>query len=56
MQFFNTEPQLGSVIPGITIALEEARANGGEVDAELIMGTKNALMGPCLLYTSSDRG
>ncbi|MFR5600682.1 MAG: PTS system mannose/fructose/sorbose family transporter subunit IID, partial [Holdemania filiformis] len=31
MQFFNTEPQLGSVIPGITIALEEARANGGEV-------------------------
>ena len=22
MQFFNTEPQLGSVIPGITIALE----------------------------------
>ena len=46
MQFFNTEPQLGSVIPGITIALEEARANGGEVDAELIMGTKNALMGP----------
>lgn len=39
MQFFNTEPQLGSVIPGITIALEEARANGGEVNAvSLSMG------------------
>lgn len=46
MQFFNTEPQLGSVIPGITLALEEARANGESIDTELILGTKNALMGP----------
>lgn len=46
MQFFNTEPQLGSVIPGITLALEEARANGENVDTNLILGTKNALMGP----------
>ncbi len=46
MQFFNTEPQLGSMIPGITLALEEARANGEGVDTELILGTKNALMGP----------
>ena len=45
MQFFNTEPQLGSIIPGITLALEEGRANH-EVDTNLILSTKNALMGP----------
>ncbi len=46
MQFFNTEPQLGSLIPGVTIAMEEARASGEEVSEELIVNTKNALMGP----------
>lgn len=46
MQFFNTEPQLGALIPGITIAMEEARASGEEVSADLIVSTKNALMGP----------
>lgn len=46
MQFFNTEPQLGALIPGITIAMEEARAAGEDVSEELIVNTKNALMGP----------
>lgn len=46
MQFFNTESQLGALIPGITIAMEEARASGEEVGEELIVNTKNALMGP----------
>ncbi|EXG86839.1 PTS system protein IID component, Man family [Clostridium sp. ASBs410] len=46
MQFFNTEPQLGALIPGITIAMEEARAMGEDVSEELIVNTKNALMGP----------
>lgn len=46
MQFFNTEPQLGALIPGITIAMEEARAKGEDVSEELIVNTKNALMGP----------
>jgi len=46
MQFYNTEPQLGALIPGITIAMEEARAQGEEVSEELITNTKNALMGP----------
>lgn len=46
MQFFNTEPQLGAVIPGITIAMEEAMANGENVDEDMITSTKNALMGP----------
>lgn len=46
MQFFNTEPNLGSIIPGITIALEEQRANGKPISDDLITSTKNALMGP----------
>ena len=46
MQFYNTEPQLGALIPGITIAMEESRAKGENVSEELIVNTKNALMGP----------
>ena len=37
--FFNTEPQLGTVIVGMTAGLEESRANGDEeVDDETING------------------
>lgn len=46
MVFFNTHPELGSVIPGIAIALEEERANDPSFDTEIINSTKNALMGP----------
>ena len=44
--FFNTEPQIGSVIVGITAGLEEARANGDDVDDETINGLRAGLMGP----------
>lgn len=45
--FFNTEPQLGSVVVGITAGLEEARANGEDgVDEETINGLRAGLMGP----------
>ena len=45
--FFNTEPQLGTVIVGMTAGLEEARANGTEdVDDETINGLRAGLMGP----------
>lgn len=45
--FFNTEPQLGTVVVGITAGLEEARANGQEdVDEEMINGLRAGLMGP----------
>lgn len=45
--FFNTEPQLGAVIVGITAGLEEARAAGTEdVDDEAINGLRAGLMGP----------
>lgn len=39
--FFNTEPQIGAMIVGVTVGLEEARANG-----ETINGIRAGLMGP----------
>ena len=45
--FFNTEPQIGSIVVGITAGLEEARANGAEeIDDEMINGIRAGLMGP----------
>ncbi|WP_102401429.1 PTS system mannose/fructose/sorbose family transporter subunit IID [Haloimpatiens massiliensis] len=44
--FYNTEPQLGSVINGIVCGLEEERANGTDIDDEVINGIKIGLMGP----------
>nr|WP_319488924.1 PTS system mannose/fructose/sorbose family transporter subunit IID [uncultured Caproiciproducens sp.] len=43
---FNVEPQLGSIIPGVTAALEEQRANGADLDDDTINTIKVALMGP----------
>ena len=45
--FFNTEPQVGSVVVGITASLEEAKANGADdINAETINGLRAGLMGP----------
>lgn len=45
--FFNTEPQLGTIIVGVTAGLEEARAAGADdVDDEAINGLRAGLMGP----------
>ena len=44
--FFNTEPQLGALVVGITAGVEEARANGDAVDGETINGMRAGLMGP----------
>ena len=44
--FFNTAPQLGALVVGITAGLEEARANGDAVDGETINGMRAGLMGP----------
>lgn len=47
MIFFNTEPSyMGTVIHGITAAMEEKRANGGEISADDIISVRSALMGP----------
>jgi PTS system mannose-specific IID component len=44
--FFNTHPYLASPIIGVTLALEEDKANGVEVDDEAIQGVKVGMMGP----------
>lgn len=44
--FFNTEPQLGAVVVGVTVGLEEARANNEGVDGDTINGLRAGLMGP----------
>lgn len=44
--FFNTEPQIGTVVVGMTAGLEEAKANGGDLDGEMINGIRAGLMGP----------
>lgn len=44
--FYCTEPQLGSIINGIVCGLEEEKANGVEIDDEMINSIKLGLMGP----------
>ncbi len=45
--FFNTEPSwMGTVVHGITAAMEEKRANGEEITADEIISVRSALMGP----------
>lgn len=44
--FFNTNANWGCLIHGTVLAMEEQRANGAEIPAEVITGVKNGLMGP----------
>ena len=44
--FFNTEPNVGGIIHGAVIAMEEQRANGADIDDEAINSVKSGLMGP----------
>ncbi|KRM05825.1 PTS family mannose fructose sorbose porter component IID [Liquorilactobacillus ghanensis DSM 18630] len=46
MEFFNTHPYLASPVIGVTLALEEDRANGAPVDDVAIQGVKVGMMGP----------
>lgn len=46
LNFFNTEGIWGSIIFGVTIALEEQKANGENIPDEAINGLKTGLMGP----------
>lgn len=44
--FYNTEPQIGSVVNGIAVSLEEEKALGADVPDDLPVTVKTALMGP----------
>lgn len=46
LEFFNTQPYVGAPILGVTLALEEDRANGAPVDNAAIQGVKVGMMGP----------
>ena len=46
LEFFNTHPYLASPIIGVTLALEEDKANGAAVDDVAISGVKVGMMGP----------
>ena len=46
LEFFNTHPYVASPVVGVTLALEEERANGAEIDGVAISGVKVGMMGP----------
>ncbi|EAG2878202.1 PTS mannose transporter subunit IID [Listeria monocytogenes] len=46
MTFFNTTPAVCGPVIGVTIAMEEAKANGSDIDEGTINSLKVGLMGP----------
>lgn len=46
LEFFNTHPYIAAPILGVTLALEEERANGIPIDDAAIQGVKVGMMGP----------
>lgn len=46
LEFFNTHPYVAAPVLGVTLAMEEQRANGSEIDDAAINGIKVGLMGP----------
>ena len=46
LEFFNTHPYIAAPILGVTLALEEERANGVSIDDAAIQGVKGGMMGP----------
>ena len=46
LEFFNTHPYVASPVLGVTLALEEERANGAPVEDATIQGVKIGMMGP----------
>jgi len=44
--FFNTQPDVGGIIHGAVIAMEEERAAGADISDDAINGVKTGLMGP----------
>lgn len=46
LEFYNTHPYVSSPVLGVTLALEEDRANGTPIDDATIQGVKVGMMGP----------
>ena len=46
LEFFNTHPYLAPPILGVTLAIEEEKANGQDINDAAIQGVKVGMMGP----------
>ncbi len=46
LETFMTDPGFGAAIIGLTVAMEEEKANGADISDAAITGMKSALMGP----------
>ena len=46
LEFFNTHPYVAAPIMGVTLALEEEKANGTDIEDAAIKGVKIGMMGP----------
>ena len=46
LEFFNTHPYVAAPVLGVTLAMEDQRANGAAIDDGAINGIKVGLMGP----------
>ena len=46
LEFYNTHPYVSAPVMGVTLALEEERANGAEINDQAIQGVKVGMMGP----------
>lgn len=46
LEFYNTHPYVSAPVIGVTLALEEDRANGADIDDVAIQGVKVGMMGP----------
>ena len=46
LEFYNTHPYVSSPVMGVTLAMEEERANGTPIDDGAINGVKVGMMGP----------
>ena len=46
MEFYNTHPYVSAPVMGVTLALEEERANGIDINDQAIQGVKVGMMGP----------
>lgn len=44
--FYNTEPQLGALVNGIVVSLEDSRSKGENVPDDMLHSIKTSLMGP----------
>lgn len=46
LEFYNTHPYVSAPVMGVTLALEEERANGVDINDTAIQGVKVGMMGP----------